>query len=275
MLKNNIIYKEILREYEKTRDLNKHILSEKQKKVYKSVPEIYEIDQKINLTGIKIAKTVLQNKSDLNNLIETLRYDINSLNQRKSFLMTENGFSMDYLQLNYTCNNCKDTGFIENEKCSCFKQKLIDKAYAQSNIKDIVKTENFDYFDFRYYSTEINETEQKSPRENIQEIFSSCMKFVNSFGKEFSNLIMYGSTGLGKTFLCNCIAKELLDKGHTVLYVTASQLFKMIEAQKFNRTEETEQIEIIDDLMDVELLIIDDLGTEFSTILSTSELLIL
>ena len=100
-----------------------------------------------------------------------------------------------------------------------------------------------------------------------------CIKFTQDFDKKFQNLLLYGKTGLGKTFLCNCMAKELLDSGKTVMYVTASQLFKLIEEDRFNRIgDEDIPSHYMDDILSVDLFIIDDLGTEFSTILSSAEL---
>ena len=112
-----------------------------------------------------------------------------------------------------------------------------------------------------------------SPKENIKQIYSHCIRFIEQFDDNFDNLIFYGNSGLGKTFLCNCIAKDLLDRGKTVIYLTAFQLFQLFEQVRFNKDdEENSSRNYLDTIFTVDLLIIDDLGTEFSTSLTGSEL---
>jgi len=124
-------------------------------------------------------------------------------------------------------------------------------------------TQNFDNFDFSYYSDTIVESEGISPLTNIKSIFQTCFNFVQNFDKTDDNLLLYGGPGLGKTFLSSCIAKDLLDRGKTVFYQTAFKIFGLLEDYKFNRSEESATKTQVDRLFDVDLLIIDDLGTEF------------
>ncbi len=266
------IYKEIMRDYERIRTEENARLKMHQEAVYKTLPRVKEIEEEISLCGVSMATIVLKKPADYMDKMADIREKMTSLKKEKKSLLEKNGFDGQFLTMQYRCEKCKDTGYIGAEKCSCFQQRFVDKAYSQSNIKDITKSENFDFFDFRYYSTEPDAREGVSPRENMKLIYNICLNFTHNFGREFSNLLLYGSTGLGKTFLCNCIAKELLDRGKTVLYVTAPQLFKLIEDEKFNRTEDNEGSHYLEDILSVDLFIIDDLGTEFSTILSSSEL---
>lgn len=273
-MSKQFIYKQVLKEYEKNRDEAKRLLESRKRKIYKNIPRIEEIDFELTKTGINISKAVLhaKNNGEKQVLLNELKNKNENLIKEKENLMLENGYKIDYFNSVYKCEFCKDTGYIKNKKCRCFNQKLINKAYDMSNLKDILIYENFDTFDFRYYSDIKDEKEGVSPLENIKKIWTVCLNFVKNFDSKFENLVFYGSSGLGKTFLCNCIAKELLDAGKTVIYVTAFQLFKMIENERFNKTEEEESNEFLDMLNTVDLLIIDDLGTEFSTVLSSSEL---
>ncbi len=266
------IYKEIIRGYERLRWEKTAELRSRKEAVYKRVPRIQEIEEEVSLTGIRIARLVLQQPENFFQLAGKLQEDMTALRIEKKTLLEANGFTEQDLEMEYVCSQCHDTGYVGTKQCVCMKQKLMDASYAQSNIRDIVKRENFDTFDIRYYSDKTDPKEGMSPRENIQSILSICLRFTQGFGKEFTNLLLYGGTGLGKTFLCNCMAKELLDQGKTVLYVTAGQLFKMIEEQRFGKVDEEEREDYMTDILDVDLFIIDDLGTEFSTILSSSEL---
>lgn len=266
------IYKEIHRQYERIRACAAQEQRRRQTLVYEEIPRIAEIDHLTALTGVKIAKMVLKQPSDVFSSIVTLREELTALKIEKRTLLKERGLEEQYMDLKYSCEKCKDTGYIDTKPCSCFQQKLIDIVYNQSNLKDIVKVENFDTFDFRLYSQQKDEKEGASPYDNIQHIFRTCIKFVQEFDVGFENLLLYGSTGLGKTFLCNCIAKELMDSGKTVLYTTAAQLFKMLEDERFHKDEENISSDYMNDILSADLFIIDDLGTEFSTILSSAEL---
>ncbi len=267
-----IYYKEILREYEKDREAAHFKLTQRLSEIYQKIPRIEQIDKELSNIGIKLSKAVLSRGSDALVVVEDIRRNTDNLLNEKEKLLFQNGFTKDYLTSVYRCELCQDNGFIESKPCKCFKQKFINKSYAMSNLSDILKQENFDYFDIRFYSEEVDPQNGASPRANIKKILSVCMDFANNFDKQYSNLLLYGKSGLGKTFLCNCIAKELLDKGKTVLYVTAFQLFKMIEHERFNKEELEEPSQLLEIILTVDLLIIDDLGTEFATILSTSEL---
>ena len=152
------------------------------------------------------------------------------MKQLKWLLSIQNA---DYLELTYSCPDCHDTGFIGDKKCHCFKQAMVDLLYRQSNIHDVLKRENFDTFDIRYYSDTKNRSLGVSPRENIQAVLSTCHDFIDHFDEQSRNLLFYGDTGVGKTFLTNCIARELLDASHTVIYLTAFHLVDILQNNTF------------------------------------------
>ena len=272
MSQKNRIYKAIQREYEQIRSRNAAALRQRKEQVYSHVPRISEIEDEMSLLGIRIGGLVIKQPERAVELAAKLRQDIAQLRKEKDRLLCENGYSIETLNLEYDCQKCNDTGYIGTDKCTCMKQKLMDAAYDQSNVRQIIEIENFDTFDIRLYSESTDPSIGLSPRENMKEILRICLKFTKNFGREYNNLLFHGGTGLGKTFICNCIAKELLDNGFTVLYMTAGQLFKMIEEQRFGKMDDEEKEDYTDDILDADLFIIDDLGTEFSTILSSSEL---
>lgn len=271
MISQNI-YKEILIEYEHLADNAKKKMNLKKEICYKKCPKIKEIDDELNMTSIKIAKAIIcASKDEKQKYIEDIKNLTENLKKEKEILMIENGFSKNYFDDVYNCNKCKDTGFINNKKCECFKQKLINKAYDMSNISEIIKTENFSNFTLDYYSKQIDKENDMSPYENMKLIMRKCSLFIEEFDEKFKNMVFYGNTGLGKTFLCRCIAKDLLDRGKIVLYITAFNLFNIFEKQKFNKNDEEINKEILNLIKESDLLIIDDLGTEFMTSLSTTE----
>lgn len=266
------LYKTVMRQYEQIRTQKQHELQKNRNEIYTACPRLQEIENEIALAGVHIARMVLQKPENKEILLKKLQKSHIQLQKEKKELLSELGFCENVLQLNYVCNDCKDTGYIDNSPCHCMKQKLIDLAYDQSNIKEIVKQENFKTFENDYFSKEVNKYEGWSPYDNIKKIYEKCVTFCDDFDTTFQNLFLYGDAGLGKTFLCNCIAKALLDRGYIVLYMTAGQLFDMIEKQQFQNDNQQEKEDIMEDLLTVDLLIIDDLGTEFSTILSSAKL---
>lgn len=264
--------KECLRDCERNRNRALTHIEELKTKLYNEIPRVREIDETLAQTGIHITKSILLNKKDAGNYIEDLAKVNLELNSEKAKLLAEHGIPEDYFDRAYSCKHCKDTGYVENKLCICLKQMLINKHYGLSSLRDIVKQENFEYFDIRYYSAEVDPSAGISPRANIERIYQICLDFVINFDSSNTNLLFYGNTGLGKTFLCNCISKDLLDSGKTVLYCTAPKLFKMFESLRFGQNDDNELEDYIDMTTTADLLIIDDLGTEFPTVVTSSEL---
>ncbi len=264
--------KELLQEYEKKRDLANAKRKEREAIVCAELPRVAEIDRELAETNMKLAKLALQHTGDKQSLLQTIEVENERLLSEKRELLKANGYPEEYLSAVYACSFCKDTGFVESQKCRCFKQKLIEKYIRISNLSKAIKDENFDTFDFRYYRDEADPQTGISPNKNMKSIFMLCNEFIRNFDSSSENFYFYGSPGLGKTFLCNCIAKDILDRGHTVLYVTAAETFKVIEGIRFEKENYEEFSEFVDMVYSVELLIIDDLGTEFSTIVTQTEL---
>ena len=262
---------EIMREYDVDRMTSANLKSKRTAEVYKKVPEIQKIDDFLGRTGIELCKTILSGAKKAD--IKKLAKENQNRQAERGKLLKAAGFSTDYLEDVYKCSKCLDTGTIEGGvKCSCFKQKLIAKYYQMSNLSRAIAGENFDSFSLDYYSTVIHENSGVSPREKMEIIYRYAKKFVAEFEENRGNLFFHGKVGLGKTFLCNCIAKDVLDMGHTVLYLPATKLFKVIEDARFNRSELESPNEQINFFYTAELLIIDDLGTEFSTLATQSAL---
>lgn len=266
------MYREVLRDYDRLRQREEREKRARVEGVYAKIPQLRGIEEGIAQGGISVAKAILQEPEKREAYLAELMETIGALRKERENLLKENGIAAKELEMQYECTKCNDTGFIGSQQCACMKQKLMDLGYAQSNMRDRLVAENFDTFDLRYYSQKRNSKEDNSPRANMEKILKWCVHFADDFGTQFDNLLFYGSTGLGKTFLCNCIAGELLKKGKTVLYLTAAELFKTIEEQRFHKNEEEEPKDYISDILEVDLFIIDDLGSEFSTILSSAEL---
>lgn len=264
----NAQYDEIMRSYEQRRTLSRHRQEERQKEVYTKVPVLYDLDSEISSISVACAKQMLAGNE---NALKNLHKHIKELQEKKSNLITSLGYPSNYLEADYVCSDCQDTGYIGQERCHCFKQAAIDLVYTQSNLKSILEKENFSTFSFSYYSKEqTNPATNLSALETAEIAVAECKRFIADFDKEFSNLFLYGDTGVGKTFLSNCVAKELLDNGHSVIYFTSFELFHIFEKNVFERDRDMK--ESYQNIFDCDLLIIDDLGTELSNSFTVSQL---
>ena len=266
------IYKEILREYDALWTDQAAKLRQRKERVYLRLPRVREIEEALSMLGVQTAKLVLLKPGDMQDALVEMRAKQKELQTERRMLLESIGLTPADMELEYVCETCKDTGYVDNVPCTCLKQKVMDKLYDQSNVRDIVKVENFDHFDVRLYSEQVSKKEGISPRENAMQILRQALAFVENFADGGQNLLLYGATGLGKTFLCSCIAKELLDQGYVVLYLTAGQLFRKLEEIRFSKDEDGEKEEWDKELLEADLLIIDDLGTEFATLFTASEL---
>jgi DNA replication protein DnaC len=264
-------FSEVMREYERDRARTRTVMDKKRKEVYESLPRIYEIDNQLRQVNLKLARKLILN-GDANALSECKREN-DALLAEKRRLLSSSRFGADYLSETYKCPHCRDTGFIDKKRCSCLTQRLVEKYYNLSNLNGVLQNENFETFDLKCYSTESSEYEGISPRAKMRKTLELSKDFVEHLkqSQPAGNFLFYGNPGLGKTFLCNCIAKALLDSGLTVLYTTAPKLFKALEEYRFNRNN-FDTPESIEALTEVDLLIIDDLGTEVSTLVTSSEL---
>lgn len=271
MALRNSQYDILVRAYNQKQLRNKHELDMRTREIYQHIPRIEEINQEIASVSVAQAKELLDGSE---HALARLKAKIADLSEERTILLLRYGYPKDYLTLPCDCPDCHDTGYIGNEKCHCFKQAAIDMLYTQSNLKEILYTENFNTFSFDYYdNTEENPITGKTAYANMKEIHTRCRQFVTQFGGSFENLLFYGGTGIGKTFLSNCIAKELLDRSFSVIYLTAIQLFDLFSRYTFeNESDDTATDDMLQFILDCDLLIIDDLGTELSNAFTNSKL---
>ena len=268
MALSNAQYDEIMRGYQSRQLRNRRLTQERLDEVYEKVPQLKTIQD--NIASISVAAARNKLKDDMQGYDEAMS-KIASLKEEKESLLKANGYTTDYFEPVYTCKTCKDTGYVKGEKCHCFKQATIDVVYSQSNIKDILERENFSTFSYKYYSDEIiNPITKLSSLETAKNAVAECKRFIEDFDNKPKNLLFYGDTGVGKTFLSNCVAKELLEKGYSVIYFTAFQLFDILSKGVFDR--DADAIAAHQNIYDCDLLIIDDLGTELANAFTSSQL---
>lgn len=260
-------HSKIMKMYERAREEDEQSLNARKKEIEKKIPRVMDIQKYIGKLSLKLSIDILNNVENRDEYLRELKDKITDLKIKRSELLAANNYPIDYLEIHYQCPKCKDTGFIGHEKCSCYKQKLIKLYYSNSDLTNILSKNNFDNFNFKLYSSLKGIRNPTSPRKNIEKIASISWKYIENFSSSNENLLFYGNPGTGKTFLSNCISKELLDRGFLVVYRTSEALIEDLRNIRFKNDNELE-----DFLMNCDLLIIDDLGSEQITDFSKTEL---
>lgn len=175
-----------------------------------------------------------------------------SLQEEIRTLLTENGYPQDYLDPIHHCSVCCDEGVVDGQLCACYKQALSEQYLSESGMNHMFKGCGFAKYDLSLYPEEA--------RENMKKLLEFSKKYVKTFGEDSQNLIFVGEPGCGKTYLSVCIGCELIRTGKFVLYAPVQELLNDFEAATFRNKEAGLPVE---DYLDADLLIIDDLGTEF------------
>lgn len=271
-MKDNI--KEVLKGLSLKRNQAMYEQQNRKEALYLKFPRLGEIDREMNLTGVQLAKAVLKSPSEHERIAGEVQDRLNKLASERESIFKLNGIPSDYLDVKYECNKCNDTGYLNNgEKCSCLMRELTRQTYKMSNLDKLLEKENFSTSDTELFSDEPFEGESLSPRKNMVNNLSIAQSFCFNFKKDNGeNLLFYGNTGLGKTFLTNCIAKSILDKGYIVLYLTAFSLMDIVQSHRFSKEHPSKREDEYNLIFDCDLLIIDDLGSEMVNTFTNTEL---
>lgn len=261
MALTNSQYDMIMRSYEEKQRLSRYNLEKNSEIVYQKIPEYEMVEKQISAISIEKCKKLLSGDSSA---LSDLKEQLKKLSALKTRLLLKNGFPADFLTPKYECELCKDTGYIANQKCSCFRTAEIDLIYEQSHIKNLLKTDNFSALSYDYY--------EGKALEKFKNAVQICQNFINTFHLDYHNLFFYGTVGTGKSFLSCCIAKEIIEQGRLVIYFSASQLFDALSKSTFDKDSKEAVSGITEDIYECDLLIIDDLGTELTNSFVSSQL---
>jgi len=233
---------------------------------YAAAPELRDIDADLRALVGRVVDLAGRGTPDTEGL-EQIRQESLELCAKKAETLVAHGFPADYLDDIVDCPRCGDTGYAKDGSiCFC-----LQKLYEEEVAKDLsagMKAGEEGFADFRldYY--------QGEARECMEKTLKLARAYAEGFDADSGNLLLQGGTGLGKTFLSGCIAKTVSDKGFSVVYETAQEAFAAFEEQKFSRDAETYAAasEKVKRIMDCQLLILDDLGTELTTSFTQSAL---
>ncbi len=261
MALKNYQFDEIMRNYERTQMRHKHILDQHTRTAYEKLPALKELDALAADASVSCMEQLLAGRDDAGQALEQKLSDISE--QRKQ-LLEKGGFPPDYLSMTYSCPICKDTGFDpDGNKCVCFRKAAIDLLYRESDHREQYEKENFSTFSLKFYDPDaIDPNTGESAYVQAKKALLAAHEYVDRFCETPGSLVIYGPTGVGKTFLSNCIAKELIESIHSVVHLGAIDFFEQLASHQFRQEEEEEPQ--YDSIFQCDLLIIDDLGTEIA-----------
>ncbi len=222
--------------------------------------EISKIDDELTKTGLLIFKTALDG-GDLAPIRERNR----ELQKKRRELLVSLGYPEDYTEIKYTCPDCSDTGAVGTRVCRCYKEIVVRERIAASAMGKLIEKQSFDNFDLKYYEYDAK------VHEKMKMILAMAKNYVKNFAEKKDNLLLIGPTGTGKTHISTAIARELIHNGYDVIYDSTQNIISDFESDRF-RSNYGKEEKSAEKYLDCALLIIDDLGTEFSNQFTVSTL---
>ena len=232
----------------------------RREKIFTEIPRAREIEQLISRSGISAAKAVLFGaKAQMT--LRKLKEDNLKLQEELAFLLVSHGYSENDLDVKYDCKECNDTGYIDGRMCSCMKTILRDTAFKELNALSPLELSSFDTFNLNYYSTSPDKN-GNIPRNRLEKFYKFCVSFAESFNGHGRSILMEGGTGLGKTHLSLAIAHRVIERGYGVIYCSTPNILRAMEQEYFSNSS---SMITKSNAEKCDLLILDDLGTEFAT----------
>lgn len=225
--------------------------------IRKRAPEIAKLCISLSQTSVKLTEAIINGGNNTAKLIEEIKNNNLQTQEKIRTYLREFGFGEDYLEIPYTCKKCKDTGSVMGDMCDCFKELLKKLSVDELNSNSKITLHDFSEFRIDYYpETGMGDF---SPRKQMQAVYDFCVEYVESFNEHSASLLFKGKTGLGKTFISSAIAKNLIERGFSVVFDSVQNIIRSIENEHFGRSEGN-TMEVVSQ---ADLVILDDLGSEF------------
>lgn len=255
-------YDSIMNEYAAIRDRHRSELEKRRMQAYARIPELQELEERTPSLAVGLLRKRLRQEGEADTA--SFRETAARIARKRAQLLADRGFPPDYLEMTWDCPDCRDTGYTAEGKCHCFRKRETAILYDQSNLQALTENAGFSLLSESYYTGEELRLFRHARR--------TCELFVKNFDKGPRNIYLYGTVGTGKTMLSVCVAKALLELGKSVLYFSASSLFDRLADCTFGSGSRSDLREFTSDLYSCDLLIIDDLGTEYTNAFVASQL---
>lgn len=257
---NSEVIKKAYDELERRKNTAMALWASRVEEIKSRCPEIYSVYKNIASTKDRLANIILSKSGDVKTAVETVRKENLISQENLKSLLIQHGYPADYLEIKYSCPECRDTGVKDGNRCRCVSELLNKYAVEEMNKLCSISLGSFGDFDITYYPESYSYNGSNyNPREIMASNLKYCIDYAKRFPKDCPSLFMLGPTGLGKTYLSGCIAREIKTRGFSVAFDSAQNYFHKIENEHFGRSEG----DTLSILLTADLLILDDLGSEF------------
>lgn len=253
--------KEANRVLEDYRAQSKKDLDDRYAEIFEKIDGYYNLFIERNKIGYAYIQQAMSGKDSL----EDYENKIKSLEEKMHKMLILKGYPSDFLQLKHHCDKCKDTGVYDGKICSCKKTLMVNIAREKSMLNEQMSTQNFDNFDLNVFDTKINPTFKISQREYMENIRNYLYDYSTNYTEKDKSILLYGPVGVGKTYMLSSVAREIINRGYSVVYMSAMQLLKKLFSIRYKNFNDQPQPEVEEILYDCDVLMIDDLGTENSS----------
>ena len=238
----------------------------RKKQFYKKFKRAKDIELQLSRTAIDSAKAILSGASAKEKLTELKNKNLALQKELETVLITAN-LPLDYLNIKYKCADCKDMGYVDGVMCDCLKSLIKKITYKNLNKLSPLSLSTFEAFNTDLYPDK-NSADGVNVKSHMEKIFNFCKNYANTFNKNSENLFLQGATGLGKTHLSLAIANSAINSGYNVIYTSTPNILSKLEKEHFSHNFQDEETE--KHLIGCDLLILDDMGTEFQTSFSSA-----
>jgi DNA replication protein DnaC len=252
------IFGAAMEELARRRDEARRTAARRREEIARTLPEADRLQRQLGATSAKLAQAVLGGGEG----IETIRLTSERAYKLLKIQLQKAGFPEDYTQTHYNCPVCSDTGFVEGGYCACLRKLLSQLMIKRLGIEQSLLNCSFDNFSLDYYPAQAD-GDGPSPRSLMNANLARCRQWADDFSLSAPSLLFVGATGLGKTHLSMAIARRVIELGYDVLYYPFGSLLTELEARRFGR--DGDYAEGLTPLLSCELLILDDLGAEFTS----------
>ena len=253
----------VRRELEQRRSRARIQQAERVEEIARKIPQVIDLRKELALTSVRLSKLILTGGGEIGAGLEKLRDANLQMQAMERDLLRRGGYPEDYLELHYTCSRCSDTGFVDGAPCACYRQ--IEREWLLQKLGESAALElrDFESFDLSYYDQQPDPAAGGvSPREHMGQVYRYCVQYAENFSGSGKGLFFCGPTGLGKTHLSLAIARRVIERGYDVLYGSAQGFLSAVEEEHFRRERSQQTMK---QMTEADLLILDDLGAEFST----------
>ena len=259
---SDIIYSKAENILKSRREQAEKLADMRRKEFIAKYPELIDIENTMKNAALDVIRSVGADGKRVN-IYEVAKINLQAQEKRKE-LIKKAGYPEDYLEPPYTCKKCKDSGIVNGKLCECHLAVLQQLSVSELSCSPLLARSTFDSFDLKYYSDIKDRELGFSPRDIMRGCYEMLKAYAENFTCNSNSFFFTGATGLGKTHLALAVLNKVTQNGFSVYYSSAGSIVKKLEKERFGRADES----VEDEIERSDLLIIDDLGAEFSTAFS-------